>query len=128
MEECKPLNMGQRTTKREALRRELKAERAVGRCRLTVSKPVLKASMASALEAIVSLPAFDDCFQFQRAALQCGHHATRHGRLAAAEAREARCGGRQGLTLVHIFAQSPEPSLSLKPAKYPATWDRECSR
>jgi len=33
----------------------------------------------------------------------------------------------QGLTLVHIFAQ-PEPFWSLKPAKHPTTWDRNCSR
>ena len=33
---------------------------------------------------------------------------------------------RQGLTLVHIFAQ-PEPFLSLKPAKHPITWNTRCS-
>ena len=34
---------------------------------------------------------------------------------------------RQGLTLVHIFAQS-EPILSLKPVKQLNTWDKQCSR
>jgi hypothetical protein len=36
-------------------------------------------------------------------------------------------GERQGLTLVHIFAQ-PESFLSLKPAKHPNLWDKKCSR
>jgi hypothetical protein len=33
----------------------------------------------------------------------------------------------QGVSLAHIFAQ-PEPFLSLKPAKHPTTWDKQCSR
>ena len=44
----------------------------VGRCRLTISKPVLKASMVSALETRTSLTAFNGCFQFKLAPLHLG--------------------------------------------------------
>ena len=52
-----------------------------------------------------------------------GHH-TRHGPPLRGH---RAAGGRQGLTLVHIFAQ-PEPFWSLKQAKHPTTWDNKCSR
>jgi len=44
----------------------------VGRCRLTVSRHVLKALMVSALETRISYTAFNVCFQFQLAPLQRG--------------------------------------------------------
>ena len=48
----------------------------VGRCRMTVSKPVLKASMCLclqlALEATISCTTFNCCFQFQLAAMHYG--------------------------------------------------------
>jgi hypothetical protein len=44
----------------------------VGRCRLTVLNPVLKAPMVSALETINSSPAFKICLQFQLAPLHSG--------------------------------------------------------
>ena len=36
----------------------------VGRCRLSVSNPQLKAPMVSALETVISQNAFNPCFQF----------------------------------------------------------------
>jgi len=44
----------------------------VGRCRLIVSKPVLKARLVSALETKIFYTAFKCCFQFQRAPLHRG--------------------------------------------------------
>ena len=44
----------------------------VGRCRLTVSKPVFKAPIVSALETTISETAFKVCFQFQLAPLYLG--------------------------------------------------------
>ena len=44
----------------------------VGRCRYTLSKPVLKAPVVSALEATMCWTAFKHCFQFQIATLQPG--------------------------------------------------------
>jgi hypothetical protein len=77
----------------------------VGRCRLPVSKPVLKAPMVSALETGLSLNAFKCCFQSQFAPLHQGlqwfiSRAQRHAR--------------QGLTLVHFSAQ-PQPFSSHLP-------------
>jgi len=46
--------------------------RVVGRCRLTVSIPVLKALMVSALEASIRLTACTSCFQSKLAPLQRG--------------------------------------------------------
>jgi hypothetical protein len=46
----------------------------VGRCRLTASKPELKASLVSALETKMWWTAFKLCFQFQRAPLHQGPH------------------------------------------------------
>jgi len=46
----------------------------VGRCRLTVSKPVLKAPMVSALETIIWQTAFNCCFQSQLAPLHHGRY------------------------------------------------------
>jgi len=48
------------------------AAHAVGQCRLTVSKPVLKAPMVSALETIISFTAFKLCFQILLAPLRRG--------------------------------------------------------
>ena len=44
----------------------------VGGCRLTVSTPVLKAPMVSALETLISSVAFSVCFQCQPAPLHQG--------------------------------------------------------
>ena len=44
----------------------------VGRCRLPVSKPMLKAPTVSALETIISETAFNVCLQFQLALLRLG--------------------------------------------------------
>ena len=44
----------------------------MGRCRLTGSKPVLKAPMVSALETLLTLIAFNVCFRFQLALLPRG--------------------------------------------------------
>ena len=44
----------------------------VGRCRLTVSKPVLKAPVVSALETMIRYIAFKVCFQFQLTPLHPG--------------------------------------------------------
>ena len=44
----------------------------VGRCRLTVSKPVLKAPMLLTLESGISYTAFNVCYQFQVAPLHVG--------------------------------------------------------
>jgi hypothetical protein len=63
------------------------------------------------------------CFQIQLAPV-C------HGAVGGADAAGGPApdaGGGQGLTLVHICAQS-EPYLSLQPAKHPNTWDTMCSR
>jgi len=51
----------------------------VGRYRWTVSKPVLKAPMVSALEATIRCNAFKLCFQFEVAAVQHGGHHRVHG-------------------------------------------------
>ena len=70
----------------------------VGRCRLTVSTPVLKARLVSALEAKMSRTAFKGCFQFQLAPLQPGGARTRaaagptHAQLPA----DAGQGGERG--------------------------------
>jgi len=48
-----------------------------GRCRLTVSEPVLKAPMVSALETKIRCSAFKFCFQFQLVPL---HHVASHRR------------------------------------------------
>jgi hypothetical protein len=67
----------------------------VGRCRLTVSKPVLKAPMVSALETRTRYTAFNFCFQIQLASLHRGH----------ADPARVATDERQGLTLVHCSAQ-----------------------
>jgi len=46
----------------------------VGRCRLTVSKSMMKAPLVSALETVISQTALNVCFQFQLAPLQRGAH------------------------------------------------------
>jgi uncharacterized membrane protein YgcG len=64
------------TTAAEAVAVEVAAAVvAVGRCRLTASKPVLKALMVSALETKRCCTAFKRCFQFQRAPLHRGEEA-----------------------------------------------------
>jgi hypothetical protein len=45
---------------------------SAGRCRMTASKPVLKALMVSALETIIYRAAFKLCFQFKLAPLLLG--------------------------------------------------------
>ena len=91
----------------------------VGRCRLTLSKPVLKAPLVSVLEATKDEQVSNFAFNFNlRATLGCS------GRRCGAPAWSTSW---QGLILVHIFSE-PEPFLSLLPVKHPNTWDKRCSR
>jgi hypothetical protein len=55
----------------------------VGRCSLTVSKPVMKAPMVSAIETKIRGTAFKRCFQIQLAPLHTGRRQRRRGRHAA---------------------------------------------
>ena len=83
----------------------------VGRCRLTQSNPYR------------NRPDICSCFQHLLTNSTCGA-TTRRWRFAP---RRSACARRQGIPLVHIYAQ-PEPFLSLKPAKHSTTWERKCSR
>jgi hypothetical protein len=60
----------------------------VRRCRLTVSKPVFKAPMVSALETTRSQTAFNVCFQFQLAPLLPGRRYPGAGGLEVSKGRD----------------------------------------
>ena len=72
----------------------------VGRCRLPVSKPMLKAPMMSSLEAKI---AFSSCFQCQLALLQRGVGAARaEVHVRAAECAQDAAGGPTRSRLHHL--------------------------
>ena len=77
-------------------------------CRLTVTKPVLKASMASALETILSYTAFHVCFELQLAPL--------HLAVATAAAADATAANTAG-PLKSVAATDADVALVAAAAK-----------
>ena len=93
----------------------------VGRCRLTVSEPVLKAPMVSALETLISINCIQRLLSISTcAATSRGLWVRQRRRRSSGSCRRWRAHGawsssrgvpRRGLTLVHFSAQ-PEPFWS----------------
>jgi hypothetical protein len=86
VDECKPLGGGVNLVYTAEGAAELTLALMVGRCRLIGSKHVLKASVASALEARLSSTGFNGRFHFQLVPL---HHG-RAGRAARGASRQGR--------------------------------------